>query len=366
MKIAVLSPSKFEEAPTFIQNHITNLPFEIVTIHGGDFPHLTDKQSVLNATTPYFKWSNVVRRVLRLKPISFKKYNLTKILKEEKVDLVFAEFLHSGAEVVEVCKELKIPLTAIALGYEVSRYKMLDKYHDKYKSLFQYAKTIFIVSQHMQPTLEKLGCPGNKIVCTPAGVASKFMNLTPDFTSKQLLSVGRFVDKKAPHLTILAFKKVLEFNPDAVLVMAGDGPLLSVCKDLVSALKIDNAVKFVGRITPSEHQVLLQESIAFVQHSRVAEDGDSEGTPVAILEASAAGLPIVSTHHAGIPNTVIDNMTGFLVPENDVDAMAEKMMKILENKELAKEMGARGKSFISEHFTLKQHISMLSKHIITP
>lgn len=363
MKIAVLSPSKFEEAPTFIQNHITNLPFEVITIHGGDFPHLTENQNHVNASKPYFKWSNRIRKALKLKPVSFEKYNLTKILKEEKVDFVFAEFLHSGALVVEVCKELKIPLSAIALGYEVSRYAMLETYREKYKSLFQYAKTIFIVSQHMQPVIEKLGCPTTKIVYTPAGAATEFINLTPWFKSNQLLCVGRFVDKKAPHLTILAFKKVLEFNPNAVLVMAGDGPLLKICKDIVKAFKMNNAVCFMGRITQEQHLELIRNSIGFVQHSRIADDGDSEGTPVAILEASAAGLPVVSTIHAGIPNTIINGETGFLVSENDVDTMAEKMLWVLQNITLAQEMGAKGKIFVSENFTLKQHVETITKHL---
>jgi glycosyltransferase involved in cell wall biosynthesis len=364
MRIAVLSPSKFKDAPTFIQNHITNLPFEVITIYGGDFPHLNEEKSHLNIVKPYFKWSNFVRKILKLKAVSFEEYNLNKILKEEKVDLVFAEFLHSGALVVEVCKELKIPLTAIALGYEVSRYKMLKKYSEKYKNLFQYAKTIFIVSQHMKPTLEKLGCPTSKIVYTPAGAAAEFIKLKPLFTSNQLLSVGRFVDKKAPHLTILAFKKVLELCPDAVLVMAGDGPLLRVCKDIVLAFKMENSVRFAGRISPQEHQELISNSIGFVQHSRVAGDGDSEGTPVAILEASAAGLPIISTIHAGIPNVVQNNTTGFLVEENNVAAMAQKMLNILQNKTLAQEMGKRGQTFVTDNFTLEKHIETITKHLL--
>lgn len=240
---------------------------------------------------------------------------------------------------------------------------MLDKYHNKYIKLFQDAQKIVVVSEHMKEAIVKIDCDTNKIIYSPAGPALGFFEISPSFQAQQLLAVGRFVDKKAPHLTLLAFHKVLKKVPNATLVMAGDGPLWSVCKDLVKALEMGNVVKFVGRISTEEHQRLLEKSMGFVQHSKVTEDGDSEGTPVAILEASAAGLPIVSTLHAGIPNTVNNNVTGFLVPENDVEAMAEKMLFLLNDKVLAKKMGAAGKAYVSVNFTLEKHIQKLTEHI---
>lgn len=363
MKVALLTPLAFDKAETFIKNHISNLPFEIVVLYGGKLPH---KQ----VTELHGKWQKVKYNViktyktfLRLKVPSFAEYMLTNALKREKVDVVFAEYLHVGAEVTELCEKLNIPLVAIGLGYEISTHHMLETYHDKYKKMFQYAKAIFVVSEHMKHNIFKIGCNPKKVIYTPAGPAKEFFELTPNFKSNQLVSVGRFVDKKAPHLTILAFQQVLKIIPNAILVMAGDGPLWSACKDLVKALGIQQNVKFVGRISTKEHQQLLEESIAFVQHSKVAESGDSEGTPVAILEASAAGLPIVSTLHAGIPNVVQQNITGFLVQENDVSEMAKSMIWILQNKSEAKSMGAFGKSFVAENFTLKQHIETIAKHL---
>ena len=363
MKIAVLTPLEFNKAETFIENHITHLPFEIIVIFGGDYPYKTDNNENLSSEKRLHKITTLVKRVLGLKTKKFRETQLRKILRKEKVDHVFAEYLHVGAEVVKVCEDLKVPLSAIGLGYEISMHHMLEKYKNKYKSLFAYASTIFIVSEHMKYNIKAIGCEDTKIVYTPAGPAFDFLNTKPLFQNNQLLAVGRFVEKKAPHLTILAFNEVLKKNPEATLVMAGDGELLSVCKDIVNTLGITNSVKFVGKITPKEHQNLLEKSIAFVQHSKTAVSGDSEGTPVAILEAAAAGLPIVSTVHAGIPDVVINNETGFLVAENDVTAMAEKMTALLDDKKQAQEMGAKGKKFVTENFTLEKHIQKLTKHI---
>jgi glycosyltransferase involved in cell wall biosynthesis len=82
-----------------------------------------------------------------------------------------------------------------------------------------------------------------------------------------------------------------------------------------------------------------------------------EGTPLAILEASAAGFPVISTVHAGIPDVVIDGETGFLVLEHDVVWMTAAMLKLLEDKELAQEMGFKGKKNVSSNF-LRKNILM--------
>lgn len=93
--------------------------------------------------------------------------------------------------------------------------------------------------------------------------------------------------------------------------------------------------------------------MALIQHSVTAVDGDMEGTPVIILEAAGAGLPIISTKHAGIQDVVIHGSTGFLVDEVAVKEMADFMIKILQEPDLARKMGDAGKQFIANNFTLK-------------
>ncbi|TYA56645.1 glycosyltransferase family 4 protein [Formosa maritima] len=363
MKIALLTPNKSTYTETFIQNHIDYLPFEKIVVYGGAFPYLMTNEEPSLTYRRWYKYKTIVRDKFGIKTEAFKAHLLKKHLQKHDVDLVFAEYLNTGAEVQEVCKELKIPLVAIALGYEISQYRIIEQYESMYQSLFQYAKKIIVVSNHMKKNLLALHCPENKIVYSPASPSEDFFELQPTFLSKQILAVGRFVNKKAPELTIKAFSKVFLECPEATLVMAGDGPLLEACKMLVEELKLQEAVVFKGRITREEHKQLLAASYMFVQHSRVAENGDSEGTPVAILEASAAGLPVVSTLHAGIPDVIRNNETGFLVKENDVDEMANKMIELLHNKELAIQMGSEGKIYIMENFTLEKHISIIGQAI---
>ncbi len=360
MKIAILTPNKEAHTETFIQNHIQHLPFQKVVVYGGKFPYVSDDMQPTSKQQRAHKLKGFLRKALGKKTTSFKESQLRKILRKEQVKVVFAEYLSTGAEVVEVCRDMQIPLVAIALGYEISVYHIIEKYTEKYKALFQYAQKLVVVSRHMTQNMTHLGCDPQKIVYSPAGPSEAFFQLTPSSQEKQILAIGRFVEKKAPHITIMAFQKVLEKHPDATLVMAGDGPLWQVCKDLVQFFNIGDSVQFLGRITQEQQQELFKASYLFVQHSRVTQRGDSEGTPVVILEASAAGLPVVATLHAGIPDVIVQGETGLLSEEGEVDAMAANLIQLLENKPMAESMGAKGKQHTKAHFSLQKHINDLA------
>ena len=139
--------------------------------------------------------------------------------------------------------------------------------------------------------------------------------------------------------------------------------MLNTCNNLVKTLHIEDAVSLPGKITPAEFQELLKNATAFVQHSVIAENGDSEGTPLAVLESSAAGLPVISTKHAGIPDVIIDRETGYLVDEHDVDGMARAMLKVLEDIDAAKKMGEAGKQRIKTDFSMEKYIRRLTEEI---
>ena len=363
IKIAILTPNDALNAETFIKNHINHLPFEKVIIYGGNFPYISDATNPDFFKKAIFIFENKLRVFFGLKSKSYKAYCLKHILEKEKVDLVFCEYLVTGAETLETIKGLNLPLIATALGYDISQYKVLEIFKDKYISLFKYATNIVVVSNHMRTNLKVFNCPEEKITYSPASPNKDFFNLKPIFNNQQLLAVGRFVEKKAPLLLIKVFALVSEEIPEAVLVMAGDGPLLLASKKLVHDYKLKDKVIFKGRISSQEHQELLKESCVFVQHSRLATDGDSEGTPVAILEASAAGLPVVSTIHAGIPDVVLHDKTGLLSNEGDIEAMSNNIVSLLKSPQKAAMLGENGKTFVSKNFSLAKHISKLSQLI---
>ena len=116
---------------------------------------------------------------------------------------------------------------------------------------------------------------------------------------------------------------------------------------------------FRGVVNHEEVAKLMQQSRVFVQHSIVPSSGDSEGTPVGIIEAGASGLPVVSTRHGGITDAVIDGKTGFLVDEGDIDGMSDYMCRLLTTPELAVEMGKCAREHIAKNFDLEVSINNL-------
>jgi glycosyltransferase involved in cell wall biosynthesis len=145
--------------------------------------------------------------------------------------------------------------------------------------------------------------------------------------------------------------------------MLGDGMLLNVTKNLAEGLGLSANVEFRGVLSPVEIRQLFEESLAFVQHSITLANGDSEGTPVAILDAQASSLPVVSTYHAGIPDVVADKCTGLLVEEKNIDGMTENMLRLLTEEGLAKTLGVAGRERVMKYFTLEKHLSTLESII---
>jgi len=351
--LAIFSPNKNVYSETFIQAH-KNLPFNIKFYYGGYLPSgLEGEADILKLS--FFE--RIKRRLLR--GFSFQEKKILFSLRKEKVNCVLAEYGITAAESLKIVKHLQLPLIVHFHGFDASIKNLIDTYKEKYKSVFNYASGVIVVSSKMQSDLISLGCPKQKIIINPCGPNDSFFKIVPDYKNLQFISVGRFVEKKAPYLTIFSFKKVVEQFPSAKLIMVGTGDLLNICKDLVHCLKLDNNIEFRGICTPVEVKELFKKSLAFVQHSITAENGDSEGTPVAVLEAQAASLPVIATLHAGIQDVVINNESGFLVEEKDIERMAQNMIRVITETGLAKKMGAIGRNRVEQNFSMDIHLKLI-------
>jgi glycosyltransferase involved in cell wall biosynthesis len=175
------------------------------------------------------------------------------------------------------------------------------------------------------------------------------------------VAVGRFVEKKAPHITLLAFREVWAELPAARLIMIGDGVLLDACKQLAQSLGIASAVQFPGPLNASAVRDTLQQARVFVQHSVTAPSGDSEGTAISLLEAAATGLPVVSTWHGGIQDTMVHGQTGFLVEELDFRAMAKHMLSLGSDPERATSMGQCARQRVVTTYSMNRSIEGLHR-----
>ncbi|MFM9984875.1 MAG: glycosyltransferase [Flavobacteriales bacterium] len=359
MKIAFVLPKKNILTETFIQNHIDLLKGEKLIYHGGFIPsHLGDQKLRLH----FALTQRIQNRIpgMRIKDhFTYAQRAFHQSLVANKPDVVLAEYGVTGASIVPVLKELGIPLVTHFHGYDASKYDILKQYKTAYEEMFQYAHAVIAVSKQMTGKLISLGAPREKVVYNCYGPKDVFFEIQPTFGKNIFLSVGRFVEKKSHHLAILSFQKIMDSYPDSKLVLIGDGPYKLFCEDIVKSLGMMGRVEFTGPLGHEEVHRHLASALCFVQHSRIAESGDMEGTPLSILEAQAAGIPVVSTYHAGIPDVVLHNETGYLVNENDIEGMAQAMGKILADRSKTIAMGQAAKARCKEHFTLKRHIDSL-------
>ena len=279
-------------------------------------------------------------------------------VREHNVDVFLAEYGFNGADMTPVAKYLDVPLVVHFHGHDAHNETALAPYKERYREMFDYACSLTSVSHRMTATLIALGADESKIVYNPYGAREYFYQVQPDYR-KTLLAVGRFADIKAPYLTLMAFHKVATQIPDASLIMVGDGPLLETCRSLVAAWDLDSQVTFTGAMGHEEVLPLMAQACAFVQHSVTTSDGDMEGMPNSILEAGAAGLPVISTRHAGIVNSVIEGETGFLVEERDIKGMADRMCRLLRDPQRCRTMGTAARQHIREHYNIDRHIQTL-------
>lgn len=354
LNIALFSPNKDPYSETFIQAHKKFLKGNIFYYYGigedialENHPPLVTRFKLLIL--------KIIKNIFKKGNSFLKEQILTKSLKKHHIDVVLVEYGIHAEHVLPAIKKLNLPLVVHFHGFDAT-VRNIIKEHNNYKEVFRYASKVIAVSKTMESQLLEMGCSRDKLVYNANAAQKEFQDLTPRFIKKQFVFVGRFAEKKAPYYVILSFKEVLKKFPDAKLMMCGNGKLLDVCKNLVKHYKLENNIKFLGVISSKQLQQLFSESLGYVQHSITASNGDMEGMPISVLEASAAGLPVVSTYHAGISDVIEHGVTGLLCKEHDVLQMSQNLIRLLEDIEYAKKLGQAGKERIKEYFSLERHI----------
>lgn len=364
MNIAIFSPNQNPYSETFIQAHKLNIKADkLYYIYGSSIESMVvENEGLLIGSHKRLLIKGFSKAInINLKP-NFSS-QAAKRLNSLKIDVALVEYGNHAMKLIETFKKAKIPFVVHFHGYDASVTTIIKQNHN-YKELFESASFIIGVSKLMCKWLQDLGCPSSKIVYNVCGANPVFQNLKPNFNQKTVIAIGRFVDKKAPYYTILAFSKVIKAVPDAKLIMAGDGPLLSTCKNLVKYYNLDSHIDICGVLIPEAIKDLMQTSRCFVQHSITAENGNQEGTPVAVMEAALAGLPVISTKHAGIPDVIEHEKTGLLSDEHDVDAMANNIIRVLKDKKFAQELGNEAKRVHKEKYPLSKHIKSIEELLL--
>ena len=189
------------------------------------------------------------------------------------------------------------------------------------------------------------------------------MAINSDGEPIRILTVARLVEKKGLEYSIRAVAKVVNKHPKREIEykIAGEGFLRDELKALILELGMDDKIKLLGWCDQDEVRKLFSESHIFILSSVTAESGDQEGQGLVLQESQAVGMPVISTLHNGIPEGVQDGRSGFLVPERDVDALAEKLEYLILHPEVWPKMGRAGRKYVEEHYDIKKLNQQLVK-----
>ena len=217
-----------------------------------------------------------------------------------------------------------------------------------------------------------LGCPSRKVKRIHLGVNLNLIEFIPRTLDERdevrLLLVASFREKKGIPYAIQAFITASKKYPKLRLTIIGGAATkeeyqrLDHCKELVSIANLNDQVRFLGYLQYPQYLKEQRQAHLYLAPSITASSGDTEGgAPVSIIEASAAGMPVISTYHCDIPEVVLDNVSGRLVPERDVEALSGAMLELAKAPESWIHMGKAGRAHIEEEYDVKKQVAKLEE-----
>ena len=262
-------------------------------------------------------------------------------------------FVPQGIVAVIVGSLLNIPVVVTALGGDVSGLRGW-LWSAIRSAVASRTKAITVVSTDLRNRLSGVvSATGESPAVMPMGVDSDHLRDESGgavSADKTILFVGRLVEKKGLEYLIRAFPEVVSRHPDARLMVVGDGPLRGEAEALAKRLHLTGHVRFMGGQSREELRPSYLRSRLFVVSSVVARSGDTEGLPVALLEAMAAGRPVVATAVGGIPEVVIHRRTGLLVEPESATSLAGAICELLDSPAEAARMGALARRWVRRKF----------------
>jgi len=287
-------------------------------------------------------------------------FNAIKIVKVHDISVIHSHWLLPQGLVGVICKKIfNIPLIISCYGTDVlvlNRFEYTKKIaayilnnSDRILTESSFTKSILPINKEI---IEQ------KVSVIPMGVDREKFNqqnhndLKIKFDADHIIfSLGRLVERKGINYLICAMKRVIIEFPRAKLIIGGTGPELENLKNLAEYLDIINSVIFAGFISDSDLPSYYKSSDAFVLPSITVQYGDIEGQGIVLLEAMACGTPVIGTNVGGIASIITNNYNGFLINEKSPEELADRIIQLIVNEELASSFKINGLKEVDKNFS---------------
>jgi glycosyltransferase involved in cell wall biosynthesis len=270
--------------------------------------------------------------------------------------LLHAHFGRGGALALPIARELGVPLVVTYHGGDATkdthyRRRVLPTVYQQRLAALQREVALFIcVSDFIRDQLLARGFPPEKLLVHRYGVEledSETAGSPEQGREPYILFAGRFVEKKGIGFLIEAMRRLEREGKEVRLELIGDGPIVGELRREAAGLK---SVSFPGWLANRELRVRMSGALTVCVPSVQAEGGDAEGLPNVVLEAMAAGVPVVATQHAGIAEAVEDGRTGVLVRSGDAAGLTAALRRLVDNPAEARAMGKQARLVALERF----------------
>ncbi len=294
-----------------------------------------------------------------LLPFALLSYTISILKRAKDADVIQAEWSISGFASIPSKILLRKKVVVSLLGSDMMKAKGSPVYRWITRITFKFADAITSVSKRMVDEAISIGADPERVRFIPYGTDEKFLNITPAEFKKpyNLLYVGNLIPLKRVHVAIKALSELPE---DFRLYIVGDGPQRKELKVLANTLGVGHRVYFEGRVPHEEIPSYLSRSHALLLLS------ESEGRPNVVLEALAAGVPVVASDIPGNRELVVNSENGILVPVDDHKSVVGAIISLFQDEEKWKAMSKRAKEFVRRErllwkFTAEDHINLYSE-----
>jgi colanic acid/amylovoran biosynthesis glycosyltransferase len=298
--------------------------------------------------------------------MSRKSRRFERVFASTRFDVVHAHFGPGGAYALPFAQRAGLPLIVTFHGYDVPLLQSPERFMPEHwpyalrgPGLLRDMALGLCASTELYEMLRGLGVPPERLRVHRLGIdLERFRPATKATDEVLVVMVGRFVEKKGFAYGIESFARAAR-GRRARLILVGDGPLERSLVDLTERLGVRERVSFAGALPQAEVAALLGRAHVLLAPSVVARGGNRESGLIVVKEASACGTIPVGTLHGGIPESIDDGRSGFLVPERDVEAMAERLGQLIDDPALRARMGQAARLKIEREYDNRERVGTL-------
>lgn len=307
-------------------------------------------------------WSWGIRRVRGLMGVAASRD--VKTVKSLQGSLLHAHWGTSGVLIAPLAKAAGLPLLVTLHGFDIQSKETFwtsgqggwwhRDYPNRLRQIAQEGAHFVAVSQAIRTLAIQWGIPESQVHYAPIGIdVNEFQPTGSPMAERppKILFVANHIERKGGAILIRAFATIRKSHPKAQLVMVGDGPETEKWNQLASSLGLP--VDFRGRLSPQAVRAEMRDTVVFcLPSTRLPHHDLAEGFGLVVIEAAACGVPVVTSAQGLESEGVSDGETGFAIPDGDEKILADRISRLLSDRDLAQRFGDAGPGFVSRKFDL--------------